>query len=84
VADQAGLAAAARRRNLNGALAVRAGWRARLAGRSLLLVDDVVTTGATLLDARRALTEAGARVLAAATVASTPSVCTASRADHAK
>jgi len=74
VADQAGLTAGERRRNLAGALAVRAGWRPRLDGRSLLLVDDVVTTGATLLEARRALAEAGADVLAAATVACTPSV----------
>jgi hypothetical protein len=43
--------------------------RARARGRSCC--DDVVTTGATLREAERALT-AGARVLGAATVASTP------------
>lgn len=40
----------------------------------VILVDDVVTTGATLAEASRAVASAGARVLGAATVASTPRV----------
>ncbi|GAB2848802.1 hypothetical protein GCM10022221_55230 [Actinocorallia aurea] len=57
-ADQGGLGHAERRRNLRGALrAVPA-----VAGARVLLVDDVVTTGASLREAFRALTEAGARV----------------------
>ena len=47
--------------------------RADLTGRRVVIVDDVVTTGSTLLEAQRALTERGAHVLGAACVASTPS-----------
>ena len=67
VADQSGLDAAGRSANLHGAL--RAGHRAR--GRAVVVVDDVVTTGATLAEAARALQEAGAHVCGAAVVAAT-------------
>jgi predicted amidophosphoribosyltransferase len=70
VADQAGLAVADRRANLAGALAVRR--PARLAARAVLVVDDIVTTGATGAEAVRALTEAGAAVTAVVAVAATP------------
>jgi predicted amidophosphoribosyltransferase len=72
VQDQAGLGAGARQQNLSGALRVVRGWAASVRGRDCLVVDDVVTTGATVLDCVRALDEAGARVRAAATVAATP------------
>jgi predicted amidophosphoribosyltransferase len=71
VADQAGLGLGGRGRNLAGALGVPPGWRRSVSGRRVLLVDDVVTTGSTLQEASRALEEVGARVLGAATVAST-------------
>ena len=53
---QTGLAAAERRRNLRDAFAVRG----TLAGRSIALVDDVVTTTATVRACARALKQAGA------------------------
>lgn len=52
-----------------GRLRIRPG--ARIAGRTIVLVDDIVTTGATLAAADRVLTDAGARVLGAAVIAAT-------------
>lgn len=66
--DQAGLDRDERRTNLEGAMRSRT----RLDGRRVLLVDDVVTTGATLREAARAAAAAGAVVLGAVTVARTP------------
>ncbi|MFC5791908.1 ComF family protein [Agromyces tardus] len=67
-ADQAGLGREDRQANAAGALgAVR-----RLDGRRFLLVDDVVTTGATLAEASRAIRVAGGAVVAIAVLADTP------------
>lgn len=57
---QVGLARAERERNLGDAFIVPAAARARLQGRHLALVDDVVTTGATAAAAVRTLLAAGA------------------------
>ena len=57
-----------RARNLEGVFEVST----VVAGRRFLLVDDVVTTGATLSAAATALRRAGADVVASAVVASTP------------
>ncbi len=55
--SQGTLGRAARRRNLRGAFAVA---RQDLAGRRLLLIDDVLTSGATVGECARALKRAGA------------------------
>ncbi|MEZ5619599.1 MAG: phosphoribosyltransferase family protein [Burkholderiaceae bacterium] len=67
---QAGLDRAARRRNLRGAFAVPD--PARVAGRRVAIVDDVLTTGATAAEAAQALHDAGAAAVGVWTVARTP------------
>ena len=67
VADQAGLNASDRAANLAGALQARFDLR----GQRVIVVDDVITTGATLAEAARALRAAGAEVPAAAVIAAT-------------
>lgn len=74
--DQAGLGRAGRAANLHGSLRVRtSALRAtarrapRIAG--VVVCDDVVTTGATLAEAARALGSVGLTVIGAATVAAT-------------
>jgi ComF family protein len=57
---QVGLSADQRRRNVQGAFAVSAKGVSSIAGRSILLVDDVLTTGATAEACARALRRAGA------------------------
>ncbi|WP_394194278.1 ComF family protein [Microbacterium foliorum] len=66
--DQRGLDSVSRAENVRGSM------RARrvLEGETVVLVDDVVTTGATFDEAARALTDAGAHVLAAVALAATP------------
>ncbi|TDC72866.1 ComF family protein [Streptomyces hainanensis] len=67
VADQAGLSAERRAVNLAGALVARTG--ALAAGAPVLLVDDLVTTGASLAEAARAVRAAGGVPVGAAVVA---------------
>jgi len=67
VKDQTRLSGPRRIENLKGALVARDPQR--IAGRSLLVVDDVLTTGATLREAARALEEAGADEVRAVVVA---------------
>ena len=71
VVDQSRLDRLERAENLAGALAVRERWAEAVSGSACILVDDVVTTGATLSEAARALRVAGADHVAAATVAAT-------------
>jgi predicted amidophosphoribosyltransferase len=70
VADQAGLNVGARRANVSGAL--RVSRPALVYGRRVVVVDDIVTTGATAVESVRALVAAGALVEAVACVAATP------------
>lgn len=59
-ATQTRLSRSERRRNVRGAFAVRRSRGSLVAGRSVLLVDDVMTTGATVSACARALRRAGA------------------------
>ena len=64
---QAGLSYAERRRNVAGAFVVS--QRGRVAGKVILVIDDVMTTGATLDACARSLKTAGAKSVFALTVA---------------
>lgn len=58
--NQVGLTAAQRRRNVAGAFKVSRPRAARIKGRKIVLIDDVITTGATAEACARALKRAGA------------------------
>ena len=64
--DQAGLTASERRENLAGALTC-----VEAPGCRVIVVDDIITTGATLAEAARALREAGVDAARAAAIAAT-------------
>jgi ComF family protein len=68
--DQKSLGRLARAQNLAGSFEARA----RLEGRGFIVLDDIVTTGATVLEAARALRAAGGRCVAAVGLASTPEI----------
>ncbi len=55
-----GLTQAERARNVQGAFRVSPSGRAAIAGRRILLVDDVMTSGATIEACARTLRRAGA------------------------
>ena len=67
VADQAGLGVDARARNLAGSMTAHGPGSG-----SVLVVDDITTTGASLAEAVRALEAGGLTVVGAAVVAATP------------
>ena len=72
VADQAGLSISRRKANLSGALTVPSErHRRRARGAGVVVVDDIVTSGATAAEACRALTQAGGIVTAVIAVAGT-------------
>jgi predicted amidophosphoribosyltransferase len=70
-ADQGSLGAAERAPNLHRALSARPWGAGRGSRPSVVLVDDVVTTGATLAEAARACRQAGFAVVAAAALTAT-------------
>jgi predicted amidophosphoribosyltransferase len=69
VRDSAGLGAGERRANLRGAFVAAPPPRPAM---PVVVVDDIVTTGATLTEAARALLVAGWSVRGAAVIAATP------------
>ena len=56
-----------RKKNIAGAFSVNN--PAKVSGKEIILIDDVVESGATLSDARRALTDAGATEVIAIAIA---------------
>ncbi len=73
-APQVSLTAGRRRRNVYDAFELRVGLgvHARLRGRTIVIVDDVTTTGSTLEACAVVLRRAGARDVSALTAATTP------------
>ena len=67
--SQGRLGVVARRRNLSGAFAVRPSRRTTVRGRRVLLIDDVLTTGATASACSRTLLRAGAEAVDVLTLA---------------
>jgi predicted amidophosphoribosyltransferase len=65
--DQVGLGVADRSLNKQGSMVARG----RLDGQDFLIVDDILTTGATLREAQRAIRAGGGRVVGLATLAET-------------
>lgn len=59
-ASQGTFSRTGRRRNVAGAFVIPAGARARVSGRRIVLVDDVLTTGATVAECAKVLLAAGA------------------------
>lgn len=69
--SQAGLTASKRRANVSGAFSVPKRYRNRLDGKHVLLIDDVMTTGATANACARELKRAGAARVTLLTLART-------------
>lgn len=67
--SQGGKSASGRRRNVAAAFAVPEGRRHRVVGRRIVLIDDVLTTGATAEGCARALLAAGAASVTLSVVA---------------
>ena len=71
VADQAGLGAHERAVNLEHSMVVQPHWATAVEGAVCVVVDDVLTTGSTLVEAGRALRSGGAVTVLAATICAT-------------
>ncbi|MFK0038924.1 ComF family protein [Paenarthrobacter sp. NPDC090517] len=81
---QKGLGRGERARRVRGSMRIRAGRGKELRGRRCILVDDVLTTGATLAEAARAVTLAGGVVSGAVVLAATrpPAYASVAAGDH--
>jgi competence protein ComFC len=60
---------AERLKNIIGSFAVKSGAENLIAKRNIILIDDILTTGATLSEAKKVLKKAGARKVIAFTIA---------------
>lgn len=69
--DQAGLSAHERARNVHRSMLVPTAARQLIDGRVVIVVDDIVTTGSTLVEASRALIDSGASYVVAVCIAAT-------------
>ena len=67
IQDQSKLNASNRHQNLAMALSIKPQFRGKYLGEKVVILDDLVTTGATIGEANRALTRGGFKVQAAAT-----------------
>jgi predicted amidophosphoribosyltransferase len=67
IRDQSNLNIAGRRENLAMALSIKPEFHGIYSGENVVILDDLVTTGATINEANRALTRGGFKVQAAAT-----------------
>jgi len=67
IRDQSKLNISSRRQNLSMAFAIKPQFRGNYSGENVVILDDLVTTGATINEANRALTRGGFKVQAAAT-----------------
>lgn len=67
--SQGGLSRQRRHHNVRDAFSVKCRYRTRIAGANIVLIDDVLTTGATLEACARALLDAGATQVDALTLA---------------
>lgn len=76
--SQVGLSAAERRQNMDGAFSARAN---RVSGKTILIVDDVTTTGSTMNACAQALRQAGASAVYGLTLARALSPSADSQAD---
>ena len=78
---QKGLGRGERARRVRGSMRVRPRYREKIRGQRCLIVDDVLTTGATLAEAARAVSAAGGIVCGAVVLAATRPPAYASHTD---
>ncbi len=68
---QTGLSRAQREKNVSGAFTINGRYKKAIAGKTVLLIDDVMTTGSTLSACARVLLKAGAKEVNVLTLART-------------